>query len=220
VAESLAASGAVAEALGIAEHGLSLARPRAALARWLRDRAAESGRMELAITAGKEAFREDASLADYHRMREVANEGDERWPALREELLEILRSAGTRHQPAQVDVFLEEGLVEDAIGAVDGSSAGYMASFQHGLLRRVADAAKETHPDWVLPTCRRQAEQIMNEGRSQHYAEAAEWLSIAREASRVSGQLDEWRAYMEELLQKHARKYRLMPLLRQAYATV
>jgi uncharacterized Zn finger protein len=109
-----------------------------------------------------------------------------------------------------VEVFLHEDLVGDAIAAVEGKAAG---SFVGSLVARVADAAIESHPDWVIETCRRPAEEIMNEGRSKHYEEAVSWLAKARDAHLASGREQEWRAYLEELIAHHQRKYKLRPML-------
>ncbi len=109
-----------------------------------------------------------------------------------------------------MEVFLQEGLVGDAISAVEGKAAG---SFAGSLVARVADAAIQSHPDWVIETCRRPAEEIMDEGRSKHYDEAVNWLAKARGAHLASGREQEWRAYLENLIARHQRKYKLRPML-------
>ncbi len=106
----------------------------------------------------------------------------------------------------QVEVFLHEDLIADAIAAVEGKTVG-------SLVAQVADAAIESHPDWVIETCRGSAEEIMNEGSSKHYGEAVTWLAKARDAHTAAGREDEWRAYLEELIARHQRKYKLRPLL-------
>jgi uncharacterized Zn finger protein len=111
-----------------------------------------------------------------------------------------------------VDIFLREGLLDDAIAAVD--EAAYLASYHYDLTERVAVAAKDSHPDWVIQTGRRHAERIMNAGQSQHYVQAARWLSIARDAARAAGRGAEWRSYVDGLLERHKRRYKLVPLLK------
>ncbi len=106
----------------------------------------------------------------------------------------------------QVDVFLHENLVGDAIAAVEGDPFG-------GLVARVADAAIETHPDWVIEACRRQAEEIMDQGRSKAYDEAVDWLAKMRDAHLAARREEEWLAYLEELKDHHQRKYKLRPML-------
>ena len=53
----------------------------------------------------------------------------------------------------------------------------------------------------------------MDEGRSQLYHHAIDWLARARDAYRSAGRDDEWLAYRAELRKKHQRKYKLMPML-------
>ena len=52
-------------------------------------------------------------------------------------------------------------------------------------------------------------------GQSKHYQHAARWLGKARTAALAAGREAEWRSYMEELLDRHRRKYSLVPLLQQ-----
>jgi len=51
------------------------------------------------------------------------------------------------------------------------------------MVARVAGAAIASHPAWVIDVGKRQAETIINGGKSQHYA-AARWLARARCRSR------------------------------------
>ena len=105
-----------------------------------------------------------------------------------------------------VDIFLHEGLIDDAIAALQPYAS-------HTLVEQVVDAALETRPDWVIQACRQQAEPIMNEGRAQLYHAAARWLAKARTAYRAMGREEEWQTYLSELLTRHGRKYKLVPML-------
>ena len=202
LAQALREQGAIEDALHIAEHGLTLAGDRAPLARWLRDLAINIGETERALRAALIAFREAPSLADYQAVRDLAGE---RWPQLRAELLDLLRQ-GSYSSGAQVEIFLHEGLIDDAIAAAEEN--GY-----YRLVERVVDAAVESRPEWVIRTCQREAEAIIEEGRSQHYHRAVRWLEKARAAYRVAGREEEWWAYLEELTRRHQRKYKLMGML-------
>jgi uncharacterized Zn finger protein len=57
-------------------------------------------------------------------------------------------------------VFLHEGLIDDAIAAVEPRAT-------HTLVERVVDAAMQSHPAWVIKVCRQQAEPFMDEGKAQ-----------------------------------------------------
>ena len=68
-------------------------------------------------------------------------------------------------------------------------------------------------PRLNYPDLPRPAEEILNEGRSSHYDEAVTWLAKARDAHLTAGREKEWRAYLEELIAHHRRKYNLRPML-------
>ena len=77
----------------------------------------------------------------------------------------------------------------------------------------MVDAALATRPNWVIEACRRQAEPIMDGGKSQYYEAAAAWLARARSAHRIAGREGEWSPYLEAQIERHRRKYKLRPLL-------
>jgi uncharacterized Zn finger protein len=220
-------------ALEIAEHGLRLpAVPRivgmrgmrniqamlqlqelpsqkATLASWTAELASRLGETAKALAAAELAVRDAPTLERYQRVQELAGS---KWPAHREALLVHLRSlqqgaSGCVHVPGRVDIFLHEGLIEDAIAAVDQGAS-------HELLERVVDAALPTHPEWVTTTSRREAEAIMDRGKSELYSAAARWLARARDAYRAASREAEWQIYLRGLLREHGRKYRLVPLLK------
>src|SRR5207249_1671974 len=117
------------------EHGLSAfeakSYPASELPAWTRDLAARLGHSERALNAALIAMRENRSLANYRAVEALA--GD-RWPEIRDELLDRLRQRASPYPTDEVDIFLHEGLIEDAMAAVD-------ASPRHELVERVADAA-------------------------------------------------------------------------------
>jgi uncharacterized Zn finger protein len=203
VAEALREQGDTEDALRLGERGLSLAGRKIRLAGWVSDLAEGLGGRGLALEAAMAAFHADPGLVSYRRVHELAGE---RWPEHRERLLDHLRQSTSYLPTGQVEVFLHEDLIGDAIAAVEGKPVG-------SLVAQVADAAIEAHPDWVIETCRRLAEEIMNAGRSKHYDEAVTWLAKARDAHLAAGREEQWRAYLEELIAHHQRKYKLRPML-------
>ncbi len=203
VAVALHGQGEPEAALRIGEHGLSLEGRKGPLAVWVRDLADEAGHSEIALEAAVVAFRADPALASYQRVWEISGEG---WPKRREDLLDYLRHSVSYYAPGQVEVFLHEELIQDAIDAVEKSPT-------YSLLGQVADAAIESHPDWVIKTCRDQAEEIMNSGKSSLYGKAVDWLAKARDAYLADGRSEEWLAYLDELIGRHRRKYKLRPML-------
>jgi uncharacterized Zn finger protein len=108
-----------------------------------------------------------------------------------------------------IQIFLHEGLIDDAIALVDRDT--YASAH---LIEPVADAAIHSHPDWVIAASRRQAEPIMDRGKADKYGVAIQWLTKAREAHRAAGRQDDWNAYLDSLLTEHGRKYKLVPMLK------
>jgi uncharacterized Zn finger protein len=212
LARVLREHGAVQDALEIAEHGLSLNGERRTLATWLRDEAAAVGDADRATRAALVALREHYALDDYQALQAVA---DERWSRLRDEVLAELRQAASEasHAPSGIaEIFVYEGLVDEAIGVAD------RAPYDYAMVEQVADAAIQTHPDWVIRTGRQHAERIMDSGQSRYYHHAVAWLTRSRAAALVAGRQEDWRRYVDGLLARHARKYSLVPRLKQLRA--
>ena len=166
LAKALRERNALQAALQIATHGLTLEGTKVPLATWTADLAPGMGETKRALEAALLAFWGAPELAAYQRVQELAGE---RWPGLRTELLADLQQ-GPRVCPAGCRRdFLHEGLVEDAMRAVERGAS-------YTLLERVVDAAIPSHADWAIQICRQQAEPIMQQGQSQHYHHAARWL--------------------------------------------
>jgi len=191
------------QGLQIAEDGLHLQGPKADLAKWLRDEATTVGERTRARAAAEVAFREELSFANYLRVAEIAGE---QWPEERAKLLEYVRHTKSYTPQGQVDIFLHEGLIDDAIAAVEPNAT-------HTLVERVVDAAIQSHPEWVIKVCRQQAEPIMDGGKAQYYGAAAKWLAKAHTAYRNMGREEEWQKYLSELLGRHRLKRKLVPMI-------
>ncbi|MCC6177190.1 MAG: hypothetical protein IT305_17935 [Chloroflexi bacterium] len=205
LATALWNGGEIERALECAELGLTLDGPKSGLASWLCARAAEQGQLERALAAALIAFEAERNLAAYLQVQALAGDG---WPARRSELLDRLRtSGGSYYAQGPVAIFLHEGLIEDAIAAVDQGAT-------HSVVELVADAAIGSHPDWVIEASRQQAEGIMDAGKAPYYGAAAGWLRRARAAYQAAGRGQEWQAYRADLLHRHGRKRNLVPLLR------
>ncbi len=173
------------------------------LAVWLRDAALAEKEVDLAIRAGMAAIKASPVLENYQRLEAFAGEC---WPELREEVLKHLRETDNWGSSGKVDIFLHEGLMDDALAAVHDS-------WNYDLVARVVEAATPTRPLAVIPICKRQAESIMDAGKADRYHHAARWVERARDAYRVAGQETEWQAYKNHLLDLHQRKYKLRPML-------
>jgi uncharacterized Zn finger protein len=191
------------DALKIAELGLTLQGETLNLARWLRDFAIQIFQPDLALRAARVAFVRSPSLAEYHAAEAAAGST---WPTVKMELLKQLDSMA--YAGNKIDIYLHEGMVDQAIKAVDVSPyLGYDA------LERVVEAATQSHPSWAVQQCRQQAERIVDAGKSQHYHHAVRWLEKAGQAYAAANRSQEWRSYIESLISEHTRKSSLRPAL-------
>jgi uncharacterized Zn finger protein len=209
LAKTLSRQGALQQALDIAQSGLHLpGNCQHELGIWTSDLAVELGNNEAALLAIKAAFQVKPSFFDYERMAELAGEN---WESIKTDLLRIVRTcSGWGTESAKVDIFLHEGLIDDAIAI-----ANELTSYYSELIYRVMDAAIPHNPSWVIANARRRAEKIMDAGKAEYYYYAVEWLKKARNAYLQSGKKAEWLSYRENLIQTHARKRKLMGMFQQ-----
>ena len=98
--------------------------------------------------------------------------------------------------------------MDDAIATVT-----QLSSYESDIIHPVMDAVVTHRPDWVMENARRRAESIMNEGKSQYYYYAINWLRRVRAAYLQLGQHEEWKRYRTVLLRTHARKRKLVSML-------
>jgi len=124
-------------------------------------------------------------------------------------LVDYVRSKNSYYQQGQIDVFLHEGLIDDAFAALEPYAS-------HTLIAQVVGVALQSQSlfEWVIQACRKQAEYIMDGGKAEYYSSAASWLAKVRTAYRALGRAEEWLAYLNELLNRHGRKYKLVPMLK------
>ncbi|MEH1886103.1 hypothetical protein [Nostoc sp.] len=94
------------------------------------------------------------AFRDYGKIQDYAGET---WLMLKQDLLQTLQNQpdwGIRE--AQVDIFLHEGLIDDATKTVERDTY-----YDCKLVHRVMDAAVSRRADWVIDNVRRRAEPIM-----------------------------------------------------------
>lgn len=209
LAQTLRQQGALSQALEIAQTGLTLpGNCRYDLATWTSDLAEGLDDRSAGLEARVIAFKASPSFGDYRKIEELA---ENNWSAVKADLLAYLRSyQGWGINEAKVDVFLHEGQIDDAVTTVNG-----LSSYESVLIHRVMDVAINHHPDWVIENACRRAEPTMDEGKSDRYDQAVEWLKKARAAYLASGRGTEWSSYRAQLMQTHARKRKLMEMFKQ-----
>ncbi|MBD2199322.1 MULTISPECIES: SWIM zinc finger family protein [Calothrix] len=197
------------EALEIAQIGLDLpGNCQYDLAIWTTDLALELNNQPVALSAMIAAFQIQPSLVSYEKIAELAGE---EWAVVKPDLLQILRtSGGWGTEAAKVDIFLQEGLIEDAIAIVNE-----MSSYHADLIYRVMDVAIAQKPDWVIANARHRAELIMEAGKAEYYNTAVQWLKKVRTAYLEAGRKADWDSYKAKLIQEHGRKRKLMGLIKE-----
>lgn len=213
LAKALREAGAHEDALKIADVGLALSSDDenethgsvVSLAHWLRDYAGGMGRTAAALKAARAAFERSLSLEDFRAVQTWAGTD---WDAIRGDLLAHLARAP--HAYDRIRIYLDEGLIDEAVRTV-GDRLGYGAHDE--TLMRLAGAAHASHPDWVIRLAMHHATSIMDANQAAHYALAAQWLEKAALAHEVLGREDAWRACLDDLIDRHRRKYKLRPLL-------
>ena len=212
LAETLRTQNRLPEALAIAMQGLRLAQDKTHLlfefADWTRNLAEGLGDRPAELEATIAAFGARPSLRDYQAIEALAGEN---WANTREKLLQQIREMSPwLDADAQVDILLHEGLISDAVEKVSDFS-----SYQESLVLRVMDVAIASHSEWVIENALRRAEPIMNEGRSQYYSNAVEWLKRVKAAYIEQDKEQDWIDYRRQLIDAHQRKRKLMGLIEQ-----
>lgn len=193
-------------ALEVAEHGLGLEYEigKFELARWTRDQANAAGKNELALQAAKVAFANSYDLTDYKIVQDLAGKN---WPTIKPNLLKELHNCWSPSK--KIDIYLHENMLSEAMQTLGDPE--FVSDYD---LHRVVEATKEIYPDWGIRIYRQKAERIMDAGNSGMYETAVSWLGIARDIYQQEQRLEEWETYLDNLLETHHRKYKLVPLLR------
>ena len=195
----------IEKAFQLAQHGLELeeSRGKAGLAAWLRDQAEKHQQPDLALQAARRALAENVTLENYQALQRISGDG---WKTLREGALQV--TAGGKSADHKADIYLYEKLYEQAIAIVD--QAAWFSDID-----KVIETVKAEYPEWAFQQCRKRAEAIMNAGQAKNYRVAAEWLRRGRDILLSAGENDMWNKYLEQVMDKHERKYKLMPMLRE-----
>lgn len=207
LAQALRNSNHPKEALTIAQTGLTLpGLQRYELANWTAEFSEGFGNPALALEASILAFTLQPSLAEYQRAQALA---DTQWKKVKLKLLKALRQFQSwGAEWAKVEIFLHEGLIEDAIQTVQASF------YPSDLVLRVMQAALPTHPEWVIETAQKAAEDIMNRGKADRYQDAIQWLTQVKAAHAQLNRHSEWMSYFNQLKMQHGRKRKLMDLFK------
>jgi uncharacterized Zn finger protein len=212
LAEVLRSQNNLLQALQIALQGLHLNHEEAKayglfnFAIWTSDLAEGLGNSAAALETRIIAFKIQPEFKDYQKLEALTAKG---WPALKTDLLNHLRSSNPGiSRVAKVDIFLHEGLKEDAIASVKNA-------YDERLIWRVMDAIITTDGAWVIETAIPKANAIMNSGKADKYYLAVEWLKRVKAAYLALDKSEGWTNYVKEIEYSHGRKIKLMTLMAQ-----
>ena len=123
---------------------------------------------------------------------------------MRAEALEI--TAQGKSAEHRADIYLYEKKYQQAIAVVD--QATWFSNIE-----KVIEAVKADDPRWAFRQCQQRADAIMDAAQAQNYRTAAKWLQRGRDILLSAGEKDMWRVYLDQVMEKHQRKYKLMPML-------
>ena len=167
--------------------------------------AASAGEDSLAVEAAITAFETSPSVSAFEAVEELAADNCE---TIKTDLLEYLRTEqlGSETAARAAEVFIRENEYDDAITLAKRSG-------QTSVIEPVVQAVIVERPDWVISTCKAQAEPIVEQGKHNSYETAVRWLRCAGEAAQAAGEREEWREYVETMRDEHYQKYTLRPML-------
>lgn len=216
LAKALLDAGQNDDALKVAEAGLRLASERdrdtlhsvVPLAHWLRENAGALRKPDLALKAALAAFEGSLSFDDFNAVKSWAGN---QWDKLRSDVLATL--ASVRRAPDRTEIHLSEGLIDEAVRSVEDDQFKY--GVHDETLMRLAEAAHASHSDWVIKLAMTHATRIMEGNAAGDYQLAARWLEKAALAHEAAGREDAWMACLDDLIERHRRKYKLRPLLQE-----
>jgi len=192
------------KAIQLAQYGLKQEgrSAKARLAAWLSELAERENLPDIAFSAASEALNNDATLSNYLAVQKFSGDS---WADIKSSILEQV--AGASATEGKVDIYLHEGMHDEAI-------ATFEQRHMFLYIDKMIEAVKDTHPRWAYQKCKDQADRIMDAGQSKSYDVAAEWVRRGRDILVAAGLEQEWRSYISYLLGVHAKKYKLIPMLR------
>lgn len=211
IAKHFLEQGAETEALHIAYKGLQFQKQEAKqyrsvdLADWIATLAERLGEQDILLEARMVAFKIKPSVAHYHQIRDLTEDD---WLLIKQDLLRHLTNI-SEYSPseARIDIFLEEGMLDEAIASVDRSYCPLRTRV------RVMAAVLDFKPDWVINKSKVLAEEIIDRGNSKAYEDAIAWLEQMRNGYLAMKKQKDWLSYRSQLITTHGKKRKLMELL-------
>lgn len=203
VGKSLREKGEIEKAVQVGEKGLVLPGNKHGLGKWLGEIAGSLEKTDLALKSEIASFESLASLESYQHIRELAGE---EWKTIRPRLIKSLQKS--YDHDVLVDVYLYDNEIDKAIKIAEKDSANY------SLVEKVADAAIETHPEWVIRVSNKQAESLIAKTQSKYYAAAIRWVEKIKKATLKKAGRKAWENYVSDLRKKYPKKRAFLEMLK------
>ena len=195
IAKELREKDCLAEAVSLAEHGLTLASRKYHLAIWLAPLEESLERQEEALQAYLVVFAETPNLGTYKSIQRLSGE---RWKTLQSAQMKILVESGT--SDSLVDIYLYERMWDEATAVAEENAYDYT------LREKVADAVIAYRQDWVIRISIQEAGKLIEPTRSKYYPHAARWLAKVKDAYLASEREAEWTAYLAKVKALYSRR--------------
>ncbi len=177
------------------------------LAVWTVNLAEKLGETDILLAAKICVFKLNPTLKDYHAIRDLTRE---QWQSIQQDLLQNLITGNHWvSSGAKVDIFLEEGMIDQAIAIAEFHSC------KNELRVRVMQAAISTNPAWVIAKATPLVADILNRGKSEIYNEAIALVGQIRNAYLASKNEQDWLTYRNQLVSTYGKKRKFMELLKQ-----
>src|SRR5712692_5136377 len=165
------------------------------------------------LELAKQIFRNLPCLDEYQEIRSLAR-SLRRWEALRPELMALLEQKEDEDSELVVDIYLDEGEIDQALEAVNSRPLTW--GYIDGMKLKVAKAAEETRPRAALEIYRQQTERFIAQRGRGNYQGACELLVKVRALYERLGESGTWAAYITALRQQKPS----LPALKQELAAV
>lgn len=168
------------------------------LVEWLKNRYRKRGDLAGALDLAHQLFQKQASLARYQEVQTLAQKLGT-WDSLRPKLIAQLEQA--KHYSLLVDIYLDEGRIDDALTALPKASSTYYFTVDQKV--RVARAAEKTRPRAALDLYRSLAEGAIQQRQRSFYQQACEYLKRMQSLYQALHEEAAWEQYIADLRQKH-----------------
>jgi len=181
--------------------------PDTRLIEWLKEYAKTRGDLIQALAFAEKLFWLRPTAATYREMHQLA-QPLKQWPDLRNHTLESLAQKG--EHALLCKIFLEEGMVDRALEALERAKASNRYWGDFTLQVEVAQAASKQRPKESIRLFLQIVESLIRQRGRHNYIQAARYLFPVREAYLRLGEPQSWEALIANLHEQH----RNLPALR------